>query len=206
MDQADYNEIFDKLAFLGDLIVREASVMTEAVDYIQDSDIILRRISSLESDGDDIIHSLKRYYKDKKLAHNDHALFLMSLISLAEDCTDVFEDLAMSFNSYNITSLREDVVPMLVAMETSADAVSTLLVSLRAPDEIQMTQRALIEINHNQYEAMEMASAALRNLFANEKDPIEVIRWKEIYVLAQLVFEKFEDLADRCEDYLLFRA
>jgi uncharacterized protein Yka (UPF0111/DUF47 family) len=48
-------------------------------------------------------------------------------------------------------------------------------------------------VNSLENEADRLSRDAISGLFENEKDPIAVIKWKEIY-------EAFEDGADRCED------
>ena len=55
-----------------------------------------------------------------------------------------------------------------------------------------MHERA-VEVNRLENEADRMHDEALRRLFEEEKDPITVIKWKEILDL-------LEEATDRCED------
>ena len=50
-----------------------------------------------------------------------------------------------------------------------------------------------VKLNHLENEADRITSKALGELFANEKDPIEVIKWREVYGC-------LEEATDRCED------
>ena len=50
-----------------------------------------------------------------------------------------------------------------------------------------------VRINSLENEADRVVRQAISTLFEQEKDPIAVLKWKEIY-------EAFEDGADRCED------
>src|SRR5207249_2733105 len=50
-----------------------------------------------------------------------------------------------------------------------------------------------IEVNRLENEADRVHQQALSKLFEDEKDPIEIIKWKE-------TFDFLEDASDRCED------
>ena len=52
---------------------------------------------------------------------------------------------------------------------------------------------ACVEINRLENEADTLAQLAIGKLFAESKDPIEVMKWKEIY-------DFVEGATDRCED------
>ena len=109
----------------------------------------------------------------------------------------------VAFNSFNVTSLREDYIPSLVAVEQAAQSVVALAVAMRNPNKLTPIQLAIIEINHSRDEGVRMYSECMRNLFTYETDPIEIIRWKEIYSLTKEIFVAYEDLADACEGYIL---
>lgn len=51
----------------------------------------------------------------------------------------------------------------------------------------------VVEINRLENEADRMHLEAIRRLFEEEKDPILIFKWKEI-------FDRLEDATDRCED------
>ena len=198
--------IYDQIAYLGNIVSREASVFSELIDFVQDSDNISKRISFLESDADIITHQVKLCFKEEEdLKRNEYMVQLLNILNLAEQCTDVMEDLAVAFNSFNISSIRDSYIPIAARVEEVSTSVETLLASIRSMDDITVTQNALISVNHAQEEASSQISIAMRELFSIEKDPIEIIRWKEILLITQRVFDNFEDLADKIEEMLLLR-
>lgn len=206
MEIIERNLFLEKLSLLGDIIVREASVLAELIDYVQDIDNICKRISFLESDADSILHQVKMALKNDFTELDADGRDLWEILLLAEACTDSFEDLTRAFNSYNITSLREEIIPVLISVETAARFVSDMLATVGSDEALLDTHRALIEINHLQDETVRTICACIKTLFVNEKDPIEIIKWKAIYDLTQRIFDDYEDLADKCEDYIFLRA
>jgi len=50
-----------------------------------------------------------------------------------------------------------------------------------------------VEVNSLENEADRVCRDAIAHLFEHEKDPVHILKWKEIY-------EKLETTTDRCED------
>ncbi|MBI3075682.1 MAG: DUF47 family protein, partial [Deltaproteobacteria bacterium] len=63
-----------------------------------------------------------------------------------------------------------------------------------------------IEINRLENEGDRLLKQAVANLFENERDPIEVIKWKEIYENVEMALDKCEDVANVIEGVMLKHA
>jgi uncharacterized protein Yka (UPF0111/DUF47 family) len=63
-----------------------------------------------------------------------------------------------------------------------------------------------VELNRLENEADQVASKAVGELFANEKDPIEVIKWREIYLMLESATDRSEDAANVIEAVVLKHA
>ena len=86
--------------------------------------------------------------------------------------------------------------PMVVALEThlnGCEACSADVSSLRDMKKPDAILQHCIEINRLENVADKILRSALARLFREEKEPIAVIKWKEI-------FEILESATDRCED------
>ena len=64
---------------------------------------------------------------------------------------------------------------------------------LRQLKDPQQTLKLCIDINRLENEADAILRRSVARLFKDEKDPITVIKWKEVY-------ENLESASDRCED------
>jgi len=56
-----------------------------------------------------------------------------------------------------------------------------------------------IEIHRLENEGDRIARNAIASLFEKEKNPIELIKWKEIYTLLETTIDKCEDVANIIE-------
>ena len=55
------------------------------------------------------------------------------------------------------------------------------------------------ERNRPENEGDRLVRAAIAGLFIDEKDPIELVKWKEIYGLLEATIDKAEDVANIIE-------
>ena len=75
----------------------------------------------------------------------------------------------------------------------AAEEVEKALRGLRDMRNAKDVVKRCIDINRLENEADAILRIAVARLFREERDPITVIKWKEIY-------ENLESAADRCED------
>jgi len=86
----------------------------------------------------------------------------------------------------------DGVVELSRYLEDLAKAIHRAVKELKSK-RYSFVQDLCIEINRLENEADRVFREAVGKLFENEKDPIEVIKWKEI-------LEHMENATDRCED------
>jgi uncharacterized protein Yka (UPF0111/DUF47 family) len=83
-----------------------------------------------------------------------------------------------------------DLADVLVRATQQVELALKGLRNLKSP---QAILKVCIDINRLENESDQILRRAVARLFKEEKDPIMVIKWKEIY-------ENLENAADRCED------
>ena len=91
---------------------------------------------------------------------------------------------------YQITSVRGDARELGRIITACA---SQVVQALKALERRKGVAEPAVEINRLENEADRAHEAALRRLFAEERDPVQIIKWKEI-------LDFLEDATDRCED------
>ena len=65
--------------------------------------------------------------------------------------------------------------------------------------------RAVNEFDAFKVEYFKMYNILVYQLFSEEHDPIDVMRWKSVYDAVKQVFEAFEVSADDCYKYMVFQ-
>ncbi|TCP30555.1 hypothetical protein EV207_10584 [Scopulibacillus darangshiensis] len=117
---------------------------------------------------------------------------ILALAMKMDDVLDGFEQWSTRFEIYNLTRADEYMVKFVdILLEASKEiAEATTLLNKKKLFNIRNN---VIKINDYESECDELLQDSIRNLFEYEKDPINIIKYKELY-------EMLEEIADSCED------
>jgi predicted phosphate transport protein (TIGR00153 family) len=115
------------------------------------------------------------------------------IVSRVDDILDYVEAAAERIWLYEIKEATPEAKEMARVLVRSAEAVKDTLDSLHNLKEPDKIRTACIEINRLENECDTLLRLATARLFKEERDPLVVIKWKEIY-------ENIENATDRCED------
>jgi len=151
-----------------------------------------RRISDIEHETDTITHRCVEALHKTFITPIDRDS-IHRLITRMDDVMDYVEAAAERIELYEITSMTSDVRDMADVLLRSAQQVELAIRGLRQLQNTQQTLKLCIDINRLENEADAILRRSVARLFKEEKDPIMVIKWKEIY-------ENLENASDRCED------
>ena len=113
-----------------------------------------------------------------------------SLARSLDDVIDAIDDCAGVIRLYQIASVRREARDLSRIIKASAEQVVS---AMKALGKKQGISGCAVEINRLENEADRAHQIALRRLFEEEKDPIQIIKWKE-------VLDFLEEATDRCED------
>jgi len=114
-----------------------------------------------------------------------------SLARALDDIMDAIDDAAALFPLYHIMTVRSGARELSHILSETADQVRLAVEALENKHGV-LLQHA-VEINRLENEADRAHHRAVAQLFDEERDPILVMKWKEILDL-------LEDATDRCED------
>jgi predicted phosphate transport protein (TIGR00153 family) len=151
-----------------------------------------RRISDIEHETDTITHRCVEALHKTFITPIDRDS-IHRLITRMDDIMDFVEAAAERIELYELTVMTADVRDLADVLHRSTMQVEAALRGLRGLKHPQETLKLCIDINRLENEADAILRRSVARLFKEEKDPITVIKWKEIY-------ENLEDASDRCED------
>ena len=107
-----------------------------------------------------------------------------------DDVMDAIDASAAVVRLYSIERVRPDARELVRIIKASADQ---MVKALKALERRQGVAEPAVEINRLENEADRVHQAAVRRLFEEERDPITIMKWKEI-------LDFLEESTDRCED------
>ncbi len=116
-----------------------------------------------------------------------------ALAMALDDVADAIDDAAGLLKLYHIEALRDGVRELARIITAQTEQV---LAGMRALRHTTGVSPATSEINRLEHEADLVHRRAVEALFANERDPIAVIKWKEIFDYLEAATDRAEDIAN----------
>ena len=120
-----------------------------------------------------------------------------------DDVIDAIDDSAAVLRLYKIERVRQearDQVRIIVA------CTDQLVSAMKALGKKMQISSCAVEINRLENEADRVHQVALRRLFEEERDPITIIKWKEILDFLELATDRCEDIANVLEGVVVKHA
>jgi uncharacterized protein len=157
-----------------------------------DVDAGAKRIKEIEHETDVITHHcVEALHKTfiTPLERDD----IYRLITRMDDIMDFVEAASERIALYEIRAMTPEIKALAEVLVRATEEVQRAVRGLRDMRHADAIIKSCIEINRMENEADEILRSAVARLFKEERDPITVIKWKEIY-------ENLENATDRCED------
>jgi predicted phosphate transport protein (TIGR00153 family) len=151
-----------------------------------------RRISDIEHETDTITHRCVEALHKTFITPIDRDS-IHRLITRMDDVMDYVEAAAERIELYELTKMTSDCRDLADVLHRSALQVESAVRGLRTLKDPAATLKLCIDINRLENECDAILRRSVARLFKDEKDPIVIIKWKEIY-------ENLENASDRCED------
>lgn len=157
------------------------------------------KIRGLEQKGDEIIHDIFKRLNQTFITPLDPE-DIHSLSSHLDDVLDGIEDAAHRMVSYHIDPIPSAVVDLCQQIVKCVDSLQLAFQALPADQKLMIH---CIEINRIEEEVDTLVRERVQELFEQEKDPIRIMKLKEIYELLEQVTDDCEDVADALQSVVV---
>ncbi|WP_159810450.1 DUF47 domain-containing protein [Cellulomonas citrea] len=180
---------FDLFAASAQHLVTGANLLAEMLgaDRSGRKDIA-KRMSDAEHAADDSTHEIMRRLNQTFVTPFDRD-DIYNLASALDDCMDYMEEVADLVVLYRIEALPPRVADQIQVLQRAAELTAEAMPRLRSMESLP---EYWVEVNRLENQADKAHRKLLAQLFDDVKDPIELMKLKEIV-------EKLEDAADAFE-------
>ncbi len=188
--EIDFFEMFDKAA---QNLNKGASLLVEMMGNlnVNDSKTMAKQIYDVEQEGDMLTHEVMRRLNKTFLTPIDRE-DIHALISRIDDVLDLIWAAADRAVLFKLDVSTSEVIELSKTLLSTTEIITKVMSCLKEK-KYTYIQEHCIEINRLENTADKIYREALAKLFEDVKDPILVIKWKDIY-------EHLEDATDTCED------
>jgi predicted phosphate transport protein (TIGR00153 family) len=181
-------------------IIKAAALLQELTHNFADARAKAHAIKEVEHQGDQITHEIVRRLNTSFITPIDRE-DIHALATRLDDVLDYIEAAAERLVVYRIKEPTSACRALADVIVTIAHATDRTIRCLRTMD--PGFHEHAVEVNRLENSADALLRDSLAALFDEQGDPIEVIKWKEIYETMEVVTDRCEDVANVIEGIIL---
>lgn len=184
-------DFFSMFAEAGENLKDGATLLVELMENLDKSEHLSKKIYEVEQEGDILTHEIFRKLNKTFLTPIDRE-DIHALVSRLDDVLDLIWTCADRAFLFKLNVSKPEAVELSKTLLTTTDVIMKAMSALK-DKKYSYIQEYNIEINRLENNADSIFRNALAKLFDEEKDPVQIIKWKNI-------LEHLEDATDTCED------
>ena len=180
-------------------IYKAAKMLVTMFENFQEVEKQVSEIKYLEHKGDQLTHALMKKLNLTFITPFDRE-DIHALSSALDDVLDLVDAAASRFITYKIKQVTPGARQLGKVILHGTEIIVNAVAQLNHPQNMleYCEQLTLLE-----EEADRIKGECIARLFEDSMDPIEVIKWKEIYEVLESSTDKCEDVADVLESVVL---
>ncbi|MHB0868257.1 MAG: DUF47 domain-containing protein [Chloroflexota bacterium] len=182
-----------------------AKLLRELMDRYEQAPRLVKKLESLEHEGDRITHDLFAELNKTFVTPLDRE-DIHALAAAMDTVLDQMDAAADTMVLYGVEQPTDQAKLLADIIVDSAEQVYQAIAVLRSRRNIREMLVHCVEINRLENEADEVRRQVLAALFREESDVIKIIKWKEIYELLEKATDGCEDVADVLQTIVLKNA
>ncbi|MCL4371566.1 MAG: DUF47 family protein [Chloroflexi bacterium] len=176
-------------------VLHTARLLQEMLEHYDDLENRVNAIVEREHEGDFITHTIIEQLNTTFITPFDRE-DIARLTSAMDDVVDRLEGAADAMVVYRIVEPTPEARRLSSIIVTSAEVLNMAMPLLRERSQMKRILEHCIEINRLENEADRVHRAALIGVFAEPKDAMDTLKWRDIYELLESATDRCEDVAD----------
>ena len=187
---------FDLFADMAGNLGEAARLLKQTLEDFRDVDERVRQLKEIEHRGDEMTHNILTKLNQTFITPFDRE-DIHRLASSLDDVLDFIYAAGVRLIMYKITSAPEAASKLADIIVRQTEQLSQAVGQLEKNHDHVLEN--CVEINRLENEADQVARSAIAALFEKEKDPISLIKLKELYEVLETATDKAEDAANVLE-------
>ncbi|HZM18805.1 MAG TPA: DUF47 family protein [Gaiellaceae bacterium] len=182
------SEFYDLFTAAGENALEAARLVDARFRAFPEREVRQAQVKELENKGDDLTREIIELLNTQYITPFDRE-DIYELAKAIDDVVDFIENASDLLTLYKVERTMAQSLEQCRILVEAVEHLSRAIGELRG---LRNAERHLIEVKAREDQADSLLREAIAGLFENHVDPVEVIRWKDI-------FEALEDAIDACE-------
>lgn len=193
---------FDLLKDLNDCVKEIACLFAEFVDNFNDFEKYAEQAKEIEHRADEKAHEIvKRLNKTFVTPLDREDIYLLS--KELDDIIDYIENVIHNIQLYGITEKKESMNDFKRLISETSEELSKLMSQLRKQKHTTELNGSIIKIHGLEDQGDLVYQKAISQLFREEKDPVAIIKWKDILGNLEKIMDKFQEVSNTIEGIII---
>ena len=186
------NEFYLLLEEFAGKIVKAGEAFYDLVSNYEDIENKVADVKTLETECDMQAHKILTALNASFITPFDRE-DIYSITKEMDDIVDSIEEVANRFIVFDVNKLKPESFAMATYIMQAIRELEVMFKHLPEAQKNSIVREQIIEVNRIENDGDVLYRDALKKLFREEKDPIELIKWKHLY-------EQLETSLDSCEN------
>lgn len=193
---------FDLFESLSQRIVESVEKLQQLAAKFPDIEQEIQDIRIIEKAADDLTHkALDRL--DRTFITPFDREDIHVLVGRMDDIVDAVDDLAKRFKLYHVKKMEPSFAKQTDVLAKSTKSLSKAVHQLRKSRKLTDLSDYIIEIHRLENVGDENTNNAMSQLFDGATDPLEVMKWKELFDLIETAINGCESVSNVLERIVL---
>jgi predicted phosphate transport protein (TIGR00153 family) len=193
-------KFFDMFVEMSNNLTTGARVLVQLLDGKNDVPATVQKIKDIEHQGDNLTHALLKKLNQTFITPFDRE-DIHRLASSVDDVLDFINAAAERMLLYKINNPPPAAAKLAEIIVRQSEEISAAMALLEKDQDGVLAH--CVKVNQFENEADSVCRAAIGALFDNEKDPITLIKIKELFEVLETATDKAEDAANVLEAVVL---
>ncbi len=195
-------KFFDFLNLQTENIVKAADCFKNSVKKGCFDEETVKKIKNFEHEGDTLSHEIVDMLNRTFITPIDRE-DIFALANTLDDILDMINSMANRIKLYKLDTNDEHMILFAETIDQSTQALANAVKHMHDTKRARRVLDHCIEVNRLENVGDQIREKAISRLFETEKDPIMVIKWKEIYEVAEGTLDTCEHVAKVIEAILV---
>jgi predicted phosphate transport protein (TIGR00153 family) len=188
-------KFFELFVIDAENVLTAARVLQYMFQNFGERERLASQLIDLEHRGDELSHDIGRRLEGTFVTPIDREE-IHALISRLDDVIDLIEEVADTCVLYGITDPTPAAIEQAEIVVRQCEQIEQ---AMRNLGDFKTLERYWIEIHRLENAGDRIVRRAIASLFADGQDPIELIKWKDVYTLLEETIDACEDVANVIE-------
>lgn len=204
MKKKESYNYFKEFIQITDYIVESANTLKDIIGNFDKEKLNLEiiKVHKLENCADDIVHKMEGYLIKDFLPPIDRE-DVTRIVNRLDNIEDDIDEILINTKILDITNIKLEVMELINILILCVEAVREIFLDFNNFKNVDLIREKTINVNHLEEQGDRIYEKLMTALYKNETNPIDLIKWTNIYNCLENTIDSCEEIADYVDEVVM---